>query len=56
MKTRYEQLIVPFALSNQRLERETKDYDIIAVVNTTEGIVYVMKKKSFIKRLINKIF
>lgn len=56
MKTKYKQLIVSFALSNERLERETKDYDILHVVNTTEGIVYVMKKKSFIKRLINKIF
>ena len=56
MKTRDKQLIVSFALSNERLEKETKDYDILHVVNTTEGIVYVMKKKSFIKRLINKIF
>jgi hypothetical protein len=56
MKPRYKQLIVSFALSNERLEQETKDYDIIAVVNTTEGIVYAMKKKSFIERLINKIF
>lgn len=56
MKPKYKQLIVSFALSNERLEKETKDYDIIAVVNTTEGIVYAMKKKSFIKRLINKIF
>lgn len=56
MKTRYKQLIVSFALSNERLEKETKDYDILHVINTTEGIVYVMKKKSFIKRLINKIF
>lgn len=56
MKPKYKQLIVSFALSNERLEKETKDYDIIAVVNTTEGIVYAMKKKSFIERLINKIF
>lgn len=56
MKRAYKQIVVSHFMSNDQLAKETRDYNIISCVNTTEGLVYIMKRKNFFSRLINKIF
>lgn len=53
---KYKQIVVSHFMSNDNLIRETKNYNIMSVVNTTEGIVYIMKRKNIFVRIINKLF
>lgn len=56
MIPKYKQVVKSFFMSNTDLEKETKDYNIIAMSNTSEGLVYVMKRKNFLTVLFNKLF
>ena len=57
MKPKYKQVVLPHFMANTDLNKHSKDYNLKAVFNSgKEGIVYIFKRKSFITRLINKVF
>lgn len=56
MIPKYKQVVKSYFMSNNDLEKETKNYNIIAMSNTKEGLVYVMKRKNFLTVLFNKLF
>lgn len=56
MMPKYKQVVRSYFMSNDDLEKETKNYNIIAMSNTKEGLIYVMKRKNFLTVLFNKLF
>lgn len=56
MIPKYKQVVKSFFMSNDELKKETKNYNIIAMSNTKEGLVYVMKRKNLLTVFINKLF
>jgi len=56
MIPKYKQYVGPFFISNILLEDLTKDYNLITAMRTNEGIVYILKRKNIVARLINKLF
>ena len=56
MIPKYKQVVRSYFMSNDDLEKETKNYNIIAMSNTKEGLIYVMKRKNFLTVLFNKLF
>lgn len=55
MIPKYKQYVGPFFISNTLLEDLTKDYNLITAMRTNEGIVYILKRKNIVARLISKL-
>jgi len=56
MIPKYKQVVRSYFMSNDDLKKETKNYNIIAMSYTREGLIYVMKRKNFLTVLFNKLF
>jgi len=56
MKSKYTQIVSDGIISNSRLEEITQTYDVVNTYNDDGKVVLILKKKSFIARLFNKIF
>jgi hypothetical protein len=56
MKSKYTQIVSDGIISNSRLEEITQTYDVVNIYNDNGKVVLILKKKSFIARLFNKIF
>jgi hypothetical protein len=56
MKSKYTQIVSDGIISNNRLEEITQTYDVVNIYNDNGKVVLILKKKSFIARLFNKIF
>ena len=56
MKQKYTQIVSNGTISNSRLAVIEKEYNIIAAYQWRSQIVYVLKRKNWFERLINKIF
>lgn len=56
MKSKYTQIVSDGIISNSRLEEITQTYDVVNTYNDDGKVVLILKKKSIIARLFNKIF
>ena len=56
MKQKYIQIIRDGIISSSRLAAIEKEYNVIAAYQWRSQIIYVLKRKNWFKRLINKIF
>ena len=56
MKQKYIQVVGDEVITNSRIEELDKNYKIIGAVNNAGKTIVMLKRRSFLSRLLNHIF